>query len=62
MILPFHIMPLSGNEPDIAHAPDAKLTRARPDDDCPLCRAGRCWQQVTMTPRGETVLHGVNVQ
>lgn len=59
---PFHFMPLTGDEPDIAHAPTARLTRSRANDECPLCVSGRCWQSVSMTTRGETVLHGVSVQ
>ncbi len=58
----FHIMPITGNEPDIAHHPEARITRSRPDDGCPLCISGRCWQRVTMTPLGETIVHGVSVQ
>jgi len=54
----FHVSPLSADQPDIAHDPEARLVRGREAADCPLCQAGRCWQRLTPQRRRVVVLHG----
>ena len=58
MNAPRHVYPTSVDLPDIGHAPDAKLTRSRPEPGCALCAAGRCWQEVRVERGGELVVHG----
>lgn len=56
-----HVFPLDLDMPDIPHQPGLRLIRTRPDDRCPLCTAGRCWQHVLVERDDEMTIHGTLV-
>ena len=58
---PYHIYPCNAEQSDLAHAPEARLVRNRPEEDCPLCQVGRCWQVVSWSDGVLLVTHGTLV-
>jgi hypothetical protein len=58
-----HIYPLTLDMPDIPHDAGTRLVRHAPDPLCPLCKEGRCWQELRLDSEtgARMVIHGTVV-